>query len=86
MGLQLGGSMIKTDLDFWHGCDVDGLDVVFELLDLLAELFDGDLVVLDDAHDLQFVDAVTDGNKFGWKDKIKFKSIEVITVANNFNY
>jgi len=86
MGLHFDGSMIKTDLDFRHGCDVDGLDVVFELLNLFAELFDGDLVVLNDAHDLQFVNAVTNGNKFGWKDQIKFKSFEVITVANNLNY
>ena len=53
------------DLDLWHGGDVDGLNVVLELLDLLAQLIDGDLLVLDDAHHLKLVDAVADGNEFG---------------------
>ena len=52
-------------LDLGHGCDVDGLNEVLELLDLLAQLVDGDLLVLDDAHHLKLVDAVADGNEFG---------------------
>ena len=42
-----------TELDLGHGGDIDGLDVVLELGYLLAQLVNGDLLVLDHAHDLQ---------------------------------
>jgi len=42
-------------------------------LDLLAQLVDGDLLVFDDAHHLKLVDAIADGNKFGWNKNPMFK-------------
>ena len=51
-------------LDLGHGSDVAGLDVVLELCDLLAQLVDGDLLVLYHAHELQLVDAITHRDKF----------------------
>ena len=52
-------------LKLLHGSDVGGLDVVLELLDLLAESIQRDLLVLDDKVDLELLDAETDGDKLG---------------------
>ena len=59
------GKPDQNGLDFGHCRNVDGLDEVFEFLNLFAKFVDGDLLVLDDTHHLKLVDAVTDGNKFG---------------------
>lgn len=47
----------RGSLDLVEGGDVDGLDVVLELLDLLLKIVDGDLSVLDDADDLELLDS-----------------------------
>ena len=54
---QLRGNAGKNLLDFVHGSNVTGLDVVLESLDLLLQLLDGDLLVFDRAHYLELVDA-----------------------------
>ena len=59
------GKPDQNGLDFGHCRNVDGLDEVFEFLNLFAKFVDGDLLVLDDTHHLKLVDSVTDGNKFG---------------------
>ena len=47
-------------LNFAHGCDVHGLNIILKVADLLAQLVDGDLLVLHDAHHLEFVNSVPD--------------------------
>ena len=50
----------NIDLDLAHGCDVDGLNVIFKLADLLAQFVNGDLLILHHAHHLQLLDAIPD--------------------------
>ena len=47
-----GGRQLDLALDLVHGIDIARLDEVLELLDLLAQLLNGDLLVFDGAHDL----------------------------------
>ena len=51
-------------LDFFHGCNIHGLDKILKLCHL-TQLFDGNLVILHCAHDLEFVDSVADRNQLG---------------------
>ena len=44
-----------------EGHDVDGLDLIFEGLDLLLEVVGGDLLVLDDGADDDLLNTVGDG-------------------------
>ncbi len=44
-----------------EGHDVDGLDLLFEGLDLLLEVVGGDLLVLDDGADDDLLNTVSDG-------------------------
>ena len=52
-------------LNLVHGCNVDRLDEILELSHLLAELFDGNFVILNDAHQLQLVDAIANRDQLG---------------------
>ena len=52
-------------LDLAHGCNVHGLNVVFKVADLLAQFVDGDLLVLDNAHHLELIDAIADRHELG---------------------
>lgn len=52
-------------LDLVKCSNIDGLYKVLKFLDLLGEEVDGHLIVLNYAHDLEFVDSVSNGNKFG---------------------
>merc|ERR1712044_142854 len=54
----------RTSLDFVEGDNIHGLDVVLKAGDLLLEIVHQDLVVLDDARDLELLDAVTDSDEF----------------------
>ena len=42
----------QLDLDLVHGIDIARLDKVLKLFNLLTQLLDGDLVILNSAHDL----------------------------------
>ena len=42
----------QLDLDLVHCIDITRLDKVLKLFNLLTQLLDGDLVILDSAHDL----------------------------------
>ena len=53
------------ELDLVHGSNIATLNVVFDIANLLLQLVNGYLLVLDHAHDLQFVDAVSDGDELG---------------------
>ena len=44
---------MKSDLDLVHRGDVAGLDKVLEVLDLLLQLVDRNLIVLNNANDLE---------------------------------
>ena len=55
----------KCLLNLVHGSNIDGLNKVLELGHLLAELLDGDLIVLHDAHQLQLVDAIANRDQLG---------------------
>ena len=46
--------------NFAHGSDVHGLNKILKLADFLAELVNGDLLVLHDTHHLQLLDAIAD--------------------------
>lgn len=56
---------IENRLDLVEGSNVDGLDDILEGLDLFLQQIDRHFLVFDDTHDLQFLDAVADGNQFG---------------------
>ena len=49
-------------LDFVEGDNVHGLDVVLKAGNLLLEIVHHDLVVLDDAGNLELLDAVTENS------------------------
>ena len=53
------------ELDLVHGSNVATLNVVLDVANLLLQLVNGYLLVLDHANDLQFVDAVPDGDQLG---------------------
>lgn len=53
-----------ADLDLVESSNVDRLDDILEGLNLLLEQIDGHLLVLNDAHDLQLLDAIADWNQF----------------------
>merc|ERR1719500_959460 len=53
----------QLDLDLVHCIDITRLDKVLKLFNLLAQLLDGNLVILNGAHDLQFFDAITNGDE-----------------------
>jgi len=57
--------MKSMRLDLAHGGHIHGLDEVLELGHLLAQLLDGDLVILHHAHHLQFVDPVPHRHQLG---------------------
>ena len=52
---------MRSDLDLIHGSDVHGLDEVLELAHLLLQLINGDLGILDNAHQLKLLDSVPIG-------------------------
>lgn len=54
-----------SDLDLVERGNVHTLDVILDLFDLLLQLIDGDLVILDDARQLQFVDSVRERDQLG---------------------
>jgi len=53
---------IYTGLDFIHSSNVNRLNQVFKSFDLLAKLLHGHLCILNDAHCLKFLNAVTNFN------------------------
>ena len=55
--------IIDAGLDLVHGSNVATLNIVLEVANLLLQLINGYLLVLDHAHDLQFVDAVSNRDK-----------------------
>merc|ERR1712115_601638 len=57
--------IIDAGLDLVHGSNVATLNIVLEVANLLLQLINGYLLVLDHAHDLQFVDAVSNRDKLG---------------------
>ena len=59
----------KQDLNLVHGCNIYRLNKVLELSHLLAELFDGNFVILNDAHQLQLVDAIANRDQLGGSPK-----------------
>merc|ERR1712209_263578 len=52
-------------LDLVHGCNINRLNEVLKLLHLLTQLLDGHLLILHGAHDLEFLDTVTNRNQLG---------------------
>eukprot|EP00091_Calanus_sinicus_P018782 TRINITY_DN43_c0_g1_i6.p1 TRINITY_DN43_c0_g1~~TRINITY_DN43_c0_g1_i6.p1 ORF type:complete len:112 (+),score=25.33 TRINITY_DN43_c0_g1_i6:40-375(+) len=50
-------------LDLVHGGDVHGLDEVLELTHLLLQLINRDLGILNNSHELQFLDTVSNGDQ-----------------------
>ena len=53
-----------SSLDFGHSGNIYWLYKVFELSNLFAQLINWNLLVLNYAHQLQFVDSIADGNQF----------------------
>ena len=53
----------QLDLDLVHGVDITRLDKVLKLFNLLTQLLNGNLVILNSAHDLQFLDAIANGDE-----------------------
>merc|ERR1719411_959434 len=64
-GQNMQSINISSLLNLVHGSNIDRLNKVLELSHLLAELLDGDLVVLHDAHQLKFIDAISDRDQLG---------------------
>ena len=53
-----------TDLlDLVHGSHITRLDEVFKVANLLLQFVNGDFFVFDGAHDLKFLDSVTNGDE-----------------------
>ena len=59
--MQEGGRQL--DLDLVHGVDITRLDKVLKLFNLLAQLLDGNLVILNGAHHLIEIDVTTNSSQ-----------------------
>ena len=59
-GVAAGSPWSCCGLQLLHGSNVGGLDIVLKSFDLLLEIFERDLVVLDDQVNLQLLDAEAD--------------------------
>merc|ERR1711976_386938 len=57
-------SFRRARLDFVESGNINGLDIVLKSGDLLLQEIRADLVVLDNATDLEFLDTISNGNKF----------------------
>ena len=54
--------LVQIELDLIKRGDIDGLNKIFEFLYFFREVIDRNFIVLDDTHDLQFLNSITDWN------------------------